>query len=75
MTTECWTARLEYLMMLQCFSFTDQFGGQPSTWGITMHNIDGMIAIDIGPLRNLLSSDLTLSERCLLHYTVAVTVG
>ncbi|KAJ3566559.1 hypothetical protein NPX13_g7088 [Xylaria arbuscula] len=74
MTTEYWTQRLETLMKTQTFSFVEGFGHQDTVFGVTMLDIGNLIALDIGPLRNLMRGDLTLSERCMLHYGQAVTL-
>ncbi|KAK5631578.1 hypothetical protein RRF57_007292 [Xylaria bambusicola] len=71
-TTKDWTSRFEALMKYQTFSFVDRHMDETSTWGLTMNN--GLIALDVNPLRNLMSNDITLAERCILHYVVVVTL-
>ncbi|KAI1292733.1 hypothetical protein F5Y03DRAFT_400285 [Xylaria venustula] len=69
-----WTARLEMLMTTQEFSFIDRFDQDDTTWGVTVHNLNAFIVADVAPLKNLISGDITLSERCMLHFIVATTI-
>ncbi|KAI0976866.1 hypothetical protein F4678DRAFT_480306 [Xylaria arbuscula] len=69
-----WTARLETLMATQEYSFIDRFDQDSTTWGVTVHSLHAFILTDVAPLKNLIHGDITLSERCMLHFIVATTI-
>ncbi|RWA05682.1 hypothetical protein EKO27_g9425 [Xylaria grammica] len=73
-TPENWTERLIHLMTNQTWGFTSGYDNSTSVWGVTIHRHRGMILIDNGSLRRIISDKVTLSERCFLHYNIAVTM-
>ncbi|KAI2638383.1 hypothetical protein GGS21DRAFT_548883 [Xylaria nigripes] len=68
-----WEARLEDLLKDQKWSFIDRYDLAVTTWGLTFHE-NLSIALDVGPFKSLLSGQITLAERCLLLYNMAVTI-
>ncbi|KAF2969014.1 hypothetical protein GQX73_g4546 [Xylaria multiplex] len=73
-TTEDWKVRLENLMKGQTWGFMERFFGKESVWGVSTVVNSGLILIDNGGLRRLMTDDLTVTERCFLHFNIAVTM-
>ncbi|KAI1425126.1 hypothetical protein F5Y12DRAFT_784898 [Xylaria sp. FL1777] len=73
LTSAEWTTRLETLMKGQVFTFIERFDESNSTWGVTIHNLRGLIALDVNPLKSLMSNEITIAERCLLHLNLTAT--
>ncbi|KAJ8117642.1 hypothetical protein ONZ43_g4163 [Nemania bipapillata] len=68
-----WIQRLEDLMTYQTWSMVEDYDLLPGSWGVTVLSKRGLILLDVGPIRRLISTELTLSERCTLHFLLAVT--
>ncbi len=56
------------------YGFVDRFEDSSSTWGATIHHLRAMIVVDVNIIKNLMGNQITLAERCLLQFILAVTV-
>ncbi|KAI0912875.1 hypothetical protein F4823DRAFT_632869 [Ustulina deusta] len=73
-STAVWTIRFETLMKALTYGFVDRFEDSSSTWGATIHHLRAMIVVDVNIIKNLMGNQITLAERCLLQFILAVTV-
>ncbi|KAI8626591.1 hypothetical protein F5Y19DRAFT_446254 [Xylariaceae sp. FL1651] len=64
-----WSNRLQYLLQPVRFSLMDE-----STGSILALHEAGLISVELQALRKLCENTITLSERCLLHFNIALSV-
>ncbi|KAI0187889.1 hypothetical protein EV127DRAFT_513399 [Xylaria flabelliformis] len=68
-----YAARLEHMLREQTWTFVEDFLGS-GTWGVTMGELGAMIGIDVGPIRTLMTGNITIAERCMLQYCLMTTM-
>ncbi|KAI1751874.1 hypothetical protein F4782DRAFT_531114 [Xylaria castorea] len=73
-TPEEFTTRLEYLLSEQTWSFIENYTNSQGVWGITIGGLGNLIVIDVGPIRRLMTDDITIAERCMLHFMIMTTM-
>ncbi|KAI0536767.1 hypothetical protein GGR58DRAFT_527978 [Xylaria digitata] len=73
-TTDEWKVRLETLLKNQTWGFMERPFGSDNVWGLSTIMHQGMILLDIGGLIRLMSNDITVTERCFIHFNIAATL-
>ncbi|KAI0474709.1 hypothetical protein F4859DRAFT_521777 [Xylaria cf. heliscus] len=73
-TPRDWVTRLEYLLRGQTWSFIEKYNNDEGIWGVTLASANYMIIVDTGPIRTLMTDDITISERCMIHFMLATTM-
>ncbi|TRX98788.1 hypothetical protein FHL15_000130 [Xylaria flabelliformis] len=64
------TEKLEKLLAEQMWSFDDREGALGTTWA----HLDSVISIQVSILTQLMEGNITLAERCLLQFKLAVVI-
>ncbi|RYC59208.1 hypothetical protein CHU98_g6997 [Xylaria longipes] len=73
-TPEDYATRLEHLLRQQTWTFIEKYNNSEGIWGITTGGLGELIMIEAGPIRRLLADDVTIAERCMLHFVLMVTM-
>ncbi|GAP84329.2 hypothetical protein SAMD00023353_0701440 [Rosellinia necatrix] len=69
-----WIGRLNSLLKDQAWGLTDSYSFDDGVWAVTLTTERGIILLDVGPLKTLMGTDLTLAERCIMQFIVTTTM-
>ncbi|KAI1260997.1 hypothetical protein F5Y18DRAFT_440826 [Xylariaceae sp. FL1019] len=70
LTKDQWKERLLAMTGKQTWGFSDAL----DAWAEQYQSYNGMIAINVSPIKSLIDPDITLAEHCLLQMNLAVTI-